>query len=364
MRLDLPTRLAEESFLRYIDDHPVVIDPATEHTSYLSEMPKWLGDEQIHAKIREFADAVLRAKKRKAKLFSKWRKGQDWLLWNYDMAKDARLRHDVIGSFYDLELAYGSTTLLVPCPLIDDLVDLQTAIELNDIGRVDAEGKDAEFGNYFILSSYAVLDEGLRQQLTDYLARTQVRLNVLKFKFLNLRNATMDMIEAYADFYRRLAEIREQHTQKVFFVLENGYQVYPSAAVAFDLVSTSMTGYDRPPRGSAKKGFGGIFNLSKLAHIKFAKYVQAFKNNGEKPLCDHTICQKVDPRKLTLDGCYRFRRKDYVLCMNDLMSKIPNYIRNHNIEQVRQDITNSFLSPLRELVPTDWEHRTEIIQTP
>jgi hypothetical protein len=55
-----------------------------------------------------------------------------------------------------------------------------------------------------------------------------------------------------ADLYRRLAEIREQNKEKVFVAFQNGEHAFVSAAVAFDLVSTSMTGLDARPRGKAR----------------------------------------------------------------------------------------------------------------
>jgi hypothetical protein len=352
-RLDMPSRLVEEPFFKYNDDHAILIDPAVENAYYLSEISKWAEDDRIHPTIRNFARLVMKSKQHK--MFRKWRKGKYWTLWNYDVARDPSLSNDLVAGTFDAELHYGSSTLLVPGPLIDDLVDLQTAFDLNEIGVANAVDKDAEFGNYFTLAADAILDKELRNTLTEFMAGSKVRLNVLKFKFLNLRAATMDILDAYADLYRRLAEIRERKKDKVFCVLENDCQAFVSAIVCFDLVSTSMTGYDRYPRGKAKEGYGGLFSANELAHIKFEKYKEVFVNNGERPLCDHKPCQKVDPRSVSKKVWYAYRRKDYILCMDDLMTKIANYIRDRSVEQARQDVTNSFMGPLRKLIPTDWE---------
>lgn len=136
LRLDMPTRLAEESFLNYVDNYPIIIDPATEYTFYLSELPKWITDknEAIHRKIRFFVKKVMAAKKRGAETFSKWKNLENWTLWNQDVANSPRLQHDLIGNFYDLELSYGSSSLLAPGPLIKDAYDLKTAIDLNILG--------------------------------------------------------------------------------------------------------------------------------------------------------------------------------------------------------------------------------------
>src|SRR5437870_1470112 len=40
-RLDFPLKLAEESFLDYMDTYPIIVDPSPEDAFYLSEVSKW-----------------------------------------------------------------------------------------------------------------------------------------------------------------------------------------------------------------------------------------------------------------------------------------------------------------------------------
>jgi len=354
--------MSEEPFLRYTDTYPIVVDPSMEDTYYLSEISKWDREDLIHPKIREFARMI--AKGRKRSNFGKWRKGQYWTLWNYDIARKSALANELVAATFDAELHYGTSTLLVPGPLIDDETDLETACELNDIGAANAVGKDAEFANYFILAAKAILDEKLRYKLADYIGGSKVRLNILKFKLLNLRTATIDLLEAYADFYSRLAEIREQRKDMVFCALENDCQAIVSATVCFDLVSTSMTGYDRIPRGRAEAGYGGIFNANELTHLKFEKYRAMYVKNGEKPLCDHEVCGKIDPRIVSKEAWYATRRKHYPLSMNDLCSKTANYIFSGDVENARQDVINSYLNPLKKLIPRSWDSSMSVFPTP
>ena len=360
--LDMSANIIEESFIRFRQDHPIIIDPASESTYYRSDLDKWAQDEQIPDLLRNFAKRLLNAKKRNTP--RKWQRGANWILWNNDVSTDSKLRHDLISSTFDVELHYGASALLAPGPLIYDLGNLETAIKINEIARTDALDKDAEFANYLVLSSDAILDRELRNTLGEFLASSLVNLNVLKFKYLNLRNASIESLRAYADFYRRLAEIREQRKEKVFCVLENDCQAYVSAAVAFDLVSTSMTGYDRYPRGRAKKGLGGIFSTDELSHIRFETYKEAFLNNGEKALCDHRPCQSIDPRTVTRPVWSATIRKHYVLSLPDLFTKLGNYASEHNIEQATQDIVNSYMSPLKKLIPTQWEPPPTVFPTP
>ena len=361
-RLDFPSALAEEPFLRYINKYPVLVDPSTDDAYYLAEIRKWSKDSLIHPTIRDLAQLIIENRKRKNP--DKWRKGRYWTLWNYDLAKSPARSNDLVVRTFDVELHYGASTLLTPGPLIDDMTDLETAIEFNEIGEANSVGKDAEFGNYFILTSNAIVDKQLRDILSEFIAGSKVRLNLLKFKYLNLRNASMDVLEAYSDLYSRLAEIREARPDMALGVLENDCQAFVSATVCFDFVSTSMTGYDRYPSGRAKEGFGGLFSVRDLSHMKFAKYKEAYVNNGEKPLCDHIVCQNIDPRTVSKAIWSSVRRRDYPLCMNDLMSRISNYVWDQGIEQARQDVTSSFMSPLKSLIPTRWGDSRAPMLTP
>jgi hypothetical protein len=360
--LDLSSSLIEGPFIRFRQDHPIIIDPASESTYYMSDLGKWTKDEQIHPKLRSLAEKLVKAKKRN--ISRKWRKGQNWTLWNYDVSRDPKLRHDLISSTFDLELHYGASVLLAPGPLIYDEVNLETAIEINELAVNDALDKDAEFANYLILSGDAILDKAVRKAIGDFLASTPIHLNVLKFKFLNLRNASIEYLRAYADFYRRLAEIREQRREKIFCALENDCQAFVSATVAFDLISTSMSGYDRYPRGRAKKAFGNIFISEELSHIKHETYTEAYVNNGERALCNHSPCQNVDPRTAPRSAWSAMTKKHYVLSLSELMAKISNYAIDHNIEQAAQDVINSYMSPLKKLIPTNWESPPALYSAP
>ena len=155
--LDMSSNIIEESFTRFRRDHPIIIDPATEYLYYLSNLGKWAKDEQVHPKIREFANRLLKMSKRKRS--RTWRKERNLTLWNYDLGKDLNLEHDVISGLFDAELHYGASTLLAPGPLINDISDFETATKINELATADALDKDAEFGNYFILTSDAILDK-------------------------------------------------------------------------------------------------------------------------------------------------------------------------------------------------------------
>ena len=218
---------------------------------------------------------------------------------------------------------------------------------------LDATGKNAELGNYFIFQPSMLESERIRNQIIDFIVKSPTRLNVFKFKFVRLNGAGPAMLEGFAEFYERLAEIREQQSEKVFMVLENGEQAFASAAVAFDFVSTSMTGFDSD-RGGKAAGLGSLIDYRKKVSIKIGAVQRAYRNNDNHPSCNHSVCQPVSPINASKDVWYKIRRQHYVLTMDDYMADISRYINEGNIEQARRDLINSHLSILKELVPTNW----------
>jgi hypothetical protein len=349
---DSQIEFSEGESRKYKRNFPIVIDPATEYLYYRKHMLKWRTLASLPESLRKYlarCRADLKYKKQEQKKLRK----QHWQLWNEQIADHPDLEHKLIGYFFDTELSYESATLLPPVPVVDSELDLDTTFEMNRLAVLDATGKNAEQVNYFIVQPSMIESEHIRSKLVDFVAESPVRLNVFKFKYVSLRGAGPGLLDGFAELYERLAQVREKQPQKAFMILENGEQVFPSAAVCFDFVSSSMTGFDFD-RGGKSEGKGGLWDYRKKVNIKIDAIERAYKNNGNKPSCNHSPCQSVSPVTSSLAVWYRIRRQHYVLTMDDFMADLARYVREANIEQARRDLINSNLSLLRELVPTNW----------
>jgi hypothetical protein len=345
---------SEKESRKYKQTFPIVIDPATEYLYYRKHMPKWAALTNLPESLRKYlarCRSDLKYKKSEQKRLRK----QHWQLWNQQIADHPDLEHELIGYFFDTELAFESATLLPPVPIVDSELDLETTFEMNRLALMDATGRNAEQGNYFIVQPSMIESEHIRNLLVDFVANSPVRLNVFKFKYMSLRGAGAGLLDGFAALYERLAQVREQQPQKVFMVLENGEQVFPSAAVCFDFVSSSMTGFDFD-RGGKSEGKGGLWDYRKKVNIKIDAVERAYRNNDNKPSCNHSVCQSVSPITASLGVWYKIRRQHYVFTMDDFMADLARYVSEANIEQARRDLINSHLSVLRELVPTNWGH--------
>ena len=136
----------------------------------------------------------------------------------------------------------------------------------------------------------------------------------------------------------------------MFVALENGYQVFPFAAVAFDIVSTSMTGYD----GDSAYGhgeYGSWFDPELMVHVPFEDLGKICRNNHNRLPCGHSMCQSIDIATIDADSWNTYRRKHYVLTMNDYMMMIQKAIRDRKIELAREKLINSDISRLKRLIP-------------
>ena len=352
MTIESQMMRSEEESRTYKRTFPIIIDPSTEYLYYRKHVPGWITLNNLPVSLRKYL-----AKYRTAMRFNgndqKTLRRYHGQLWNDQIADHPDLEHELIGFFFDTELAFDSATLLPPVPVVDTELDLETTFEINRLARLDATGKNAELGNYFILQPSMIESERIRNRIVDFVATSPVRLSAFKFKFARLAGSGPGLLEGFADFYERLAQVREQHSEKTLMVMESGEQVFPSAAVTFDFVSTSMTGFDSD-RGGKAEGLGSLIDYRKKVSIKIGAVQRAYRNNDNHPSCNHAVCQPVSPLSASPDVWYKIRRQHYVLTMDDFMADIARYIGEGNIEQARRDLVNSHLSNLKELIPTNW----------
>lgn len=349
---DNQMEFSEKEIRKYKQEFPIVVDPSTEYLYYRKHMSKWQNLSRPPETLRKYlAQCRVDLKYRKSE--QKRLRKHHFQFWNDTIADHPKVEHELIGYFFDLELASESATLLPPVPVADSELDLETTFEINRLAIMDATNRSAQLGNYFIVQPSLIESEHNRKLIVEFLARSPTLLNVFKFKYVNLRGAGAGLLDGFAELYERLAEIRESQPEKVFMILENGEQIFPSAAVCFDFVSSGMTGFDFD-RGGRAEGKGGLWDYRKKVNIKIDSVERAYKNNDNRPLCNHSVCQPVNPITSGLETWYRIRRQHYVLTMDDFMADIARYITESNIDQARRDLINSHLSGLRELMPTNW----------
>ena len=350
-QVDAISRYVGSNFQKFLDEAVLIIDPATEYLFYEHYLSRWAYDKMMPRPISEYSRTLLSKKENSdSSDYDNWKEAKHTLFWN-NLAKDPVSRNKLIGDVLDLELQYRTTILLPPVPVIRSKRDLEIAIQINEVAQAISAGKNAEYASYFVMQKGTLDDDALMDELLRYLSNSTIPIVALKFKYLNLATSGgVHQLMAYRSFLQQLSFLKETFPDRVYIVLENGYQVFPSATVAFDFVSTHMTGYD----GDSEFGhgeYGAWFDPDQMVHIPFKHVKEIYRNNLNRLPCAHDACGSINVETVDPDSWNSLRRKHYVLTMGDYMTIISEAIKAKKVELAIDKLINSDLSRLKKLIP-------------
>jgi len=181
---------------------------------------------------------------------------------------------------------------------------------------------------------------------------------IIKFKNLDLWNpGRIVQRENYKKLMDAMYETRKKNPNKLYIALENWYQSFPSACYGFNIVSTSMHGYDRDSE-FGKNARGSWFDPDVMWYIPYNDLKKLIKNNENRLPCSCSVCRSIPSLdKIDIDSWNMLRREHYVLTMNEYMRMIKQAIEDKNIELAREKLANSELSGLKNLIPRSEEVR-------
>ena len=355
MRVDDLTRFVEERFVTFQRSGFPIIDPATEYLYYGNDQTKWMSD-GIPKLMYEYGEACTRRhkrvelKKETQSEYLSWKRAYHRLFWNR-LSKDAQARNSLIGDIYDEELRYGSPFMLPPVPLITDDKMLDICLQINSVGVSIGAKREAAFANYFVMPSRKVADKSTMSRILEFVRQSPILVNVFKFKYQDLSaSGNRSRLNGYRDFLQEIALLRGTNRNRLFVVLDNGYQAFSSATVAFDIVSTSMTGLDLDG-GHGQSPYGWWFDPEQMIHISFEDTREVYRNSGNVLPCGHARCKGLDLTSITPEDWNDARRHCYYLTMCDYMRMISEAIAARKIELTIDKLNRSDLVRLRKLIP-------------
>lgn len=124
------------------------------------------------------------------------------------------------------------------------------------------------------------------------------------------------------------------------------------ACYGFDIVSSSMHGFDRDSEYGTNT-YGSWFDPELMYYVPFDDLKKRIvKNTGNRLPCYCSACKQIpNLEKVERDTWYLLRREHYVLTMNEYMRMIRQAIEDRNIELAREKILNSDISGLKNLIP-------------
>lgn len=341
----------DQGFKEAMDKSLVLIDPVTEYLYYEFYLSKFKSSRLLPEVLREYAHVCETKKKSlSANEYSKWKDAYHRLFWN-SMYEDARSRGRLVGETLDLELRSGGKIAVAPVPIIDSTTTLSISIKMNDMTRELSRDRTAESATYLILHKSALANESLMDEVKSFLAKVDSRLVVMKFKQLDLTDSTrISEREAYRNLLQELALLRERDRSRGFMLLEAENQAFPSAAVAFDIVSTSFTGQDKDS-SFGHKPYGAWYDPKEMTQRDYDQVKRIFRNNGRLPHGCPPCRSITDLESVGPEEWYAKRREHYCFAMQEYMEMIARAVHEKNIELAREKLVNSSISVLKSLIP-------------
>ncbi len=352
LQMDMSGRVVTDRTSLFLENTAFVIDPATEYLYYDALMSKFLTEKSTPETIRDYVRQVLKQKR-----VSNGQSFSDKSKFHSDfwdrIAGDSAVRNRLLREIFQDAMHLGGDFLIPPVPIVlnDRLLDI--SIKLNDVSKEIALALGRkECASYFLLPGGAVRNARLLEKVKEYILYSSTRLNVIKLKYFDITAPGMiEHRENYRELLLDLAYFSKTLKNRCFMVLENYYQCFPSAVVGFDIVSSSITGYDGEHGHSKHPSYGKWIDPRLMVPVDFDNVKRIFHNNGDMLPCHHVICRGVkDIDHISPSEWNSIRRQHCPQYYADLMMQVARAVRDRNMELAREKLSNSPLTALKSLI--------------
>jgi hypothetical protein len=353
--MDMLGRVVTDRVSLFLEKTVFGIDPATEYLYYDSRMSKLLDCSGVPDAMRDYVRELLRKKgQMNSRDYNSLKTKLHRDFWDRTVSEHA-LRNTLVRKIFQHATRLGADFLIPPVPLMveDGFFDITTKInELSKEVALALGRKDC--ANYFLLTTHTLRNPQLLRKIKEFIMFSSVHLNIIKFKHLDLTHPEMvEERENYRELLLDLAYFSKNFKNRCFVVLENYYQSFPSAVAGFDIVSGSITGYDKDGGRSKTPSYGKWIDPKLMVPLEFDGVRRMFRNNGGRLPCHHDVCRTItNINEVPQARWNALRRQHCSLYYNDLMVQIARAVKERNVEFAREKLSGSQLSTLRALVPT------------
>jgi hypothetical protein len=228
---------------------------------------------------------------------------------------------------------------------------LDIAIRINRLAKAIAP-RTKPYATYLLLQKGVLGNDALLDKIILYLKADPTQLTMIKIKNLDLWNpGCVRQRESYRKLMDVMYQIRKENPNKIYMALENWFVSFPSACYGFNIVSTSMHGYDKDSEFGTNVR-GSWFDPDLMYYRPFSDLEGIMKNNDNHLPCYCPVCKRITNLDLDPDTWNMLRREHYVLTMNEFMRMISQAIKDRNIELAREKLASSEVAKLRILIPS------------
>lgn len=350
-QLALDNKIAKDRFDLFFEGNVLVIDPATEYLYYKYHMGEFQTNSATPRLFLDYLDKLQRANAKKPpnKLRSE-KLGLHSLFWK-EIVKDDRSSFPLVDQYFKYQQSQRADLLLAPVPYIITPDLLPAANRINFIGSQLAKGK-GQFASYYLVNSQLLSNSVFIESLKDSLMDGN-RIVFLKFKGLDLTRPERDIeTENFRDFMSTLSYISKESPHKAFCLLEAGPQLFPCAAAGFDLVSSTMNGFDSDGGFTDEHpSFGAWRDYNSMIMRKHSSVIDDFDaNHGHIP-CPCYVCKNTrNFKEMSVDEWNDYRRLHNTAVPDKWLDEIAVAIEKRQIELARDRLVRSRMKVLAELI--------------
>ena len=347
-------QFAYQSDKNIIETTPILIDPCMEYTWYSSFRKALSTNKYIPLEIRRLSSKMLDIEKQmkqgaitKSAGYVKYKIEYEkfWLGLVDDKKKLSEIVTKILGLQNSLQADIG----LPPVPAVYSPELLKVTEQINKIAHAIWFGENC--AAYVVLTPQWLKDEKLVDLLIQYMKSIKSKFFVLKIKNLELDKVTyVYQRRMFKKILEAINTIKQSDDEKVFLLLESGYQMYPAIAGGFDFVSTTLKGLDKDVGGFSpdSEGRGGFFSPKHLVVLPWRDVKVMFNNGGLK--CNCEACYNITniPPKNTWN---RLRKMHYMFVVNGMLGDVNKFVADRKIELAIEKLSLSELSNFKRMLP-------------
>jgi hypothetical protein len=352
LQMDITGHIIKDKASLFLENTAFAVDPSTEYLYYDAQVSKFAENRTIPQTIRQYIATVQKHKTDRASNYSKAKVRYHNEFWE-NIAEDPGSRNKFLTQAFEQFSRLGADFFIPPVPIILNEGLLDITAKINGVSKEIALALGRkECASYFLAPATALRNASLLEKIKQQIVNASTRLNILKFKYLDLAApGLIEERENYRELLLDLAYISKTFKNKCFMVLENYYQCFPSAVAGFDVVSSSITGYDKEHGRAEHPTFGKWIDPKHMVPVEFETLKKMFHNNRDMLPCHHQSCRAVtDIEHISGVEWNKVRREHCPLYYVDLMIQLARAVRDRNTDLAREKLANSQLVSLKTLI--------------
>jgi hypothetical protein len=349
----------EDSFMKFSKKSVFIVDPALEYLLYEFHANKFAnaikqlraGTKHLDILLHYFDEREKKKQETGHEIFENWKKAYHKKFW-CELDRNQAERNKFIGEFLDLETKCNTDVILPPVPIIDSENLFDIAVSINSFAKTIAS-RNKPCATYLLFQKGLLGNDSLVEKVAKYILNDPTQLTIIKIKNLDIwTSGAVRQRETYKQLMDAMYEARKANPNKIFMTLESWYVSYAAACYGFNIVSSTMSGFDRDSE-FGKNVYGSWFDPEHMYYVPFDELkMKVLKNTNNVMPCYCPICKGIkNLSSIDKDEWYKLRREHYVLSMNEYMRQISHAIDDRTIELSRDKLANSQLPLLQHLIP-------------